>query len=332
MAIPDAVRDEKGDTWSRRWRALHSAWLSRRAPAARAVTLDHRKLFILPTRAGLAFALVIVLLWLLGTNYENNLVFALAFLLASLFVVLPLHTFANLSGIEIRLLEAGTAFAGDFATARLALARDRDRRGEHIQLGWPAGDPVTVQVPGEGAVEVEVALPVMERGRVRAPRLRIETRFPLGLFRCWSWIDLDVEFLVYPQPRPAGPLPLGAALAEGESEQKRRGGDDFAGLRQYQLGHSPRQVAWKQFAAGRGLHSKDYESGVDSRLWLEWDLLAGRDIETRLGNLCQWVLDADRQQLAYGLRLPGRAIEPGLGPSHRDRLLAALALFPVQGV
>ncbi|WP_237058996.1 DUF58 domain-containing protein [Microbulbifer sediminum] len=331
MAITRKAHDDGAGSWRRHWRLLMSDWLDRRAPAAPEATLDHRRLFILPTRAGLAFLLVIALLWLLATNYENNLVFALTFLLVSLFVVLPLHTFANLAGLEIRLLGTGTAFAGDFAAARIAVVRGKRRRGEHISIGWPESEPVVVQLAADEETEVEVTLPVARRGLVRAPRLRVESRFPLGLFRCWSWIDLDIEFLVYPQPQPAGPLPLGVALAEGEAEQKRRGGDDFAGLRPYQPGQSLRQVAWKQFAAGRDLYSKDHETGIDSRLWLDWDLLAGRDVETRLGNLCHWALEADRQQLAYGLRLPGRVIEPGVGSDHRRELLAALARFPVQG-
>jgi uncharacterized protein (DUF58 family) len=175
-------------------------------------------------------------------------------------------------------------------------------------------------------------MPVVKRGRVRAPRLRIESRFPLGLFRCWSWVDLDIEFLVYPQPKSAGPLPVGAVAGEGESQQKIRGWDDFSGLKPFQTGHSLRHVAWKQYAGGRDLYSKDYESTADNRLWLDWDLLAGRDVETRLSNLCHWALQAERQQCAYGLRLPGNRIEPSLGSRHLQRVLTLLALFPVQGV
>jgi len=314
-----------------RWRQLTERWLARRAPAARSVTLDHSRLFILPTRVGLAFLLVIVILWLLATNYENNLVFALTFLLVSLFAVLPVHTFANLSGLQLHLCEARPAFAGDYAEALVRVARPGQRARERIQITWPPEEGALLDLVDSGDAEARVALPVVRRGRVRAPRLRLESGFPLGLFRCWSWVDLDVEFLVYPQPKPAGPLPIGAAAVEGESTQKRRGGDDFASLSPYNPGDSLRHVAWKQYAGGRDLYSKRYESGVDTRLWLDWDLLAGRDIETRLGNLGYWALQAEREQYAYGLRLPGTAIEPALGAGHLQRVLTALALFPVQG-
>ncbi|AOS98595.1 hypothetical protein AUP74_03229 [Microbulbifer aggregans] len=315
-----------------RWQGLTARWLERRAPAARNVTLGHRKLFILPSRAGLGFLLVILLLWLLGTNYENNLVFALAFLLVSLFAVLPVHTFANLSGLTIRLLAAPPAFAGDYARARIAVGRNEHRLREHIEIAWPPEEGAQLDLVDAESAEVEVSLPVNRRGKVRAPRLKVQSRFPLGLFRCWSHVDLDIDFLVYPAPKNLGPLPLGAAAGEGKSPERRRGGDDFAGLRPYQPGHSLRHVAWKQFAGGRDLHSKEYDSGADTRLWLDWDLLAGRDVETRLSGLCHWVLEAERAQIPYGLRLPGTTLAPSLGEPQRQRALAALAEFPLQGV
>ncbi|MCQ3829424.1 DUF58 domain-containing protein [Microbulbifer elongatus] len=314
---------------NRRW----LRWLDRRLPAAASVTLNHRKLFVLPTAAGMGFLLLIFLLWLLGTNYENNLVLALAFLLVGLVVILPVHTFANLSGLKLRLLEVNPAFAGDFGTAKIVLERTGKRTHERVRLSWPPEEGVLVDITAGEPVDVRLDLPLVRRGRVRAPRIRVESRFPLGLFKCWSWVDLDVEFLVYPQPKAPGPLPWGASVGEGEQEKSFSvSGDDFAGLKNYQAGDSLRHVAWKQFAGGRDLYSKEYASGSDARLWLDWDLLAGRDPETRLSNLCAWVLEAERTQVAYGLRLPGQVLAPALGSAHRHKVLSALALFPVKGV
>lgn len=309
-------------------------WLDRRAPASSMVILNHRKLFVIPTFAGMGFLLVIALLWLLGTNYENNLVFALAFLLVGLFVVLPVHTFANLSGLKLQLVEAEPAFAGDYGQARIRLSKTGKRFHERVRLMWPPEEGVLLDVTaGRDGREIRLDLPLVQRGRVRAPRILVESRFPLGLFRCWSWVDLDVEFLVYPQPKSAGPLPVGAAAGDGDREVARTpSGDDFAGLKHYQPGDSLRHVAWKQYAGGRDLYSKEYASGSDARLWLDWDLLAGRDVETRLSNLCAWILDAERAQVPYGLRLPGQAVAPGFGSTHKAHLLGLLAQFPVQGV
>lgn len=314
-----------------RWRGTMQRWLNRRAPRARTITLNHRRLFILPTGAGFGFLLMLALLWLLATNYENNLVFALTFLLVSVFVVLPVHTFANLTGLHLQLLRTRAAFAGDFAEVDINLRREGKRKRERIQLAWPPEEGAYVDLCDRASADVCIAMPVVERGRVQAPRLRIESRFPLGLFCCWSWLDLDVEFLVYPRPVSAGPLPVGAAQTEGECGEVRRGYDDLSALKPYQPGDSLRHLAWKQYAAGRDLYSKEYESRTDGRLWLDWALLDGRDVETRLSNLCHWVLQAERQNMAYGLRLPGTRIAPALGPEHQQQVLQALALFPKWG-
>ena len=314
---------------NRRW----LRWLDRRLPAAPSVTLNHRKLFVLPTAAGMGFLLLIFLLWLLGTNYENNLVLALVFLLVGLIVILPVHTFANLSGLKLCFREVDPVFAGDFGTAKIALQKTGKRLHERVRLNWPPEEGVLVDVTENESVDVRLDLPLVRRGRVRAPRIRVESRFPLGLFKCWSWVDLSVEFLVYPQPKSPGPLPWGASVGEGDQEKSYSvSGDDFAGLKNYRAGDSLRHVAWKQFAGGRDLYSKEYASGSDARLWLDWDLLAGRELETRLSNLCAWVLEAERAQVAYGLRLPGQVVEPSLGAAHRQKVLSLLALFPVQGV
>ncbi|WP_226702469.1 DUF58 domain-containing protein [Microbulbifer elongatus] len=315
------------------FRARWLRWLNRRLPPTQMVTLDHRKLFVLPTGAGMGLLLVIFLLWLLGTNYENNLVLALAFLLVGLMVILPVHTFANLSGLRLQLLDTSPAFAGDYGQARVALSKTGKRHHERVQLAWPPEEGLLADILEDDAREIRLDLPLLQRGRVRAPRLHVQSRFPLGLFRCWSWVDLDAEFLVYPQPKPAGPLPFGASVGEGDQQKSfSAGGEDFAGLKNYQPGDSLRHVAWKQYAGGRDLYSKEYASGSDVRLWLDWDLLGGRDVEVRLSNLCAWVLEAERAQVPYGLRLPGQSIDPDLGAAHKHKVLSALALFPVQGV
>jgi len=55
-------------------------------PTDAAVTLNHRRIFILPTKRGLGFALLLLLLLLIAFVYNNNLVYLLTFLLASIFL------------------------------------------------------------------------------------------------------------------------------------------------------------------------------------------------------------------------------------------------------
>ena len=106
-----------------------------------------------------------------------------------------------------------------------------------------------------------------------------------------------------------------------------QGDADFAGLRPFQAGDSLHRVAWKAYARGQGLHTKQY-AGTDvvSHVF-DWDSLEGLGTEARLAQLCRWVLDAQERGEAFGLRLPGQAIAPNLGAAHRQHCLTALALF-----
>ena len=79
-------------------------WVRRRLQPARSHRLNQRKLFIFPSAAGFGFLFLNILLWLTGTNYENNLILGLAFFQLALFVICIHHTFFNLSGLQLEVL------------------------------------------------------------------------------------------------------------------------------------------------------------------------------------------------------------------------------------
>lgn len=298
-----------------------------RYPAAALHFLNRRNLFIFPSTNGLWFLALDVLLWLVGTNYENNLILMLAFLLITLFIISILHTFANLTGLTIELMNAKPAFSGDDAEVTLLVKKQGKRARENIHIGWPLGNTVVVDLVDKDETAVTLFVPTQGRGWFNPGRLRIESYFPLGILRCWSWPDLDCRTLVYPRPIAAGPLPANAATAEEGEQLLESGAEDFAGYRNYQLGDSLRDVAWKHYARGVGVYSKEYVGYADSRLWLDWDTLTGMDREARLSRLCYWALQAYNANKEYGLRLPGVEIQPGSGLHHKLEVLKTLALF-----
>jgi uncharacterized protein (DUF58 family) len=62
-------------------------------------------------------------------------------------------------------------------------------------------------------------------------------------------------------------------------------------------------------------------------VWLDWNHAAINGTEARLARLAAWVVAADRAQLPYGLRLPGRELAPAAGAPHRIAALDTLALW-----
>ncbi|BBP82188.1 DUF58 domain-containing protein [Pseudomonas sp. USHLN015] len=313
-----------------RVRPRWNRWLAKRIPPAAEVRLNQRRIFIIPTRTGLAFGIALVLMLLAAINYQNSLAYGLTFLLLSVFILTILHTFRNLAGMTLRAAGAPAVFVGERARFRVRLESERQPH-QAIALGWPPAELQAQDVPAAGSCDCEVDLPAERRGWLRPGRLRVESRFPLGLLVAWSWVDLDQAALVYPRPLP-GDLPMGAGGRRDDEEDGvrvlGRGADDYQGLKPYQPGDSRRRLHWKAYSRGQGLFVKDFAALAGADLWLDLDGLEG-ELESRLSLLCHWVLTFTERGQPFGLRLGGEELRPATGEPHRDACLRALALYGV---
>ena len=305
-------------------------WVNRRIPAAPEITLDQRRIFIFPSLTGLFFGLCLLVMLIAAINFENNLSYGLTFLLTTLFVVAILHTYANLSGLTIRALRAQPAFPGQQSEFNLMIERGKQRDHFALYLKWPDSSENLVNLVDEDSVIVQLHMAVDKRGWFSPGRLLLESTYPLGLLRCWTWIDLDLHALVYPRPLPSTDLPgLATDIPDGAAVMV-VGNDDFYGFRDYRKGDSLRQVHWKGMAKGQGVLTKHYTAYADRSVWLDWELFPGAGTEERLSYLCYWVLELNGRTEEYGLRLPGVVIQPSVGDKHRDRVLKELALYGKQ--
>jgi uncharacterized protein (DUF58 family) len=303
-------------------------WLVRRIPAAASVRLNQRRIFIIPSRVGGAFMLALLLMLLAAINYQNSLAYGLTFMLAAVFVVAILHTYRNLAGLILKAGSTPAVFVGEQAGFRVRLESSA-RAHQAISLGWPPAQLQTQDVTTLGLSECLLNLPALQRGWLRPGRLRVESRFPLGILVAWSWVDLDLAVLVYPRPI-AGELPLTAGASDDQDEEGSRphgqGVDDYQGLKTYQPGDSKRRLHWKAYSRGQGLLVKDFASISGRDLHLDFAALAG-DVEARLSLLCHWVLQLSTHQQPFALSLPGCELPADSGEQHREACLRALALF-----
>jgi len=307
---------------------LRDRWLARRlGRQGETVRLDYRRIFILPTRAGLGFAVLLVTLWLGAVNYSNNLAYLLVFLLAGVGNALLLHTFRNLAGLTVARAGAEPVFAGGMARFRVRLADAAGRDRSALVLAREGSETAARDVAPGDAAELLLEVSAPRRGVVRPGRFAVVSRFPGGLFRAWSYVQPDWACVVYPRPEggqvPEPPAALRADAGGGPGP----GDEDFHGLRRYQPGDPPRHVVWRLVARGQEPQTKSFAGQAPTRLWLDWANLAGMPVEARLSRLCRWVLDAEHQGRVYGLRLPGVQIDPDRGADQRHRCLEALARF-----
>jgi uncharacterized protein (DUF58 family) len=188
-----------------------------------------------------------------------------------------------------------------------------------------------VNLVDNDSCQVQLHMAVDKRGWFSPGRLLVESTYPLGLLRCWTWIDLDIHALVYPRPLASADLPgLATDTPDGAAAQV-MGNDDFYGFRTYRKGDSLRQVHWKGLAKGQGVQTKQYTAYADRSVWLDWELFPGLGVEQRLSHLCFGVLEFANRREEYGVRLAGLVIEPAVGEKHRDQVLKELALFSREG-
>jgi uncharacterized protein (DUF58 family) len=298
------------------------------APERGPVVLGHRRVYILPTRLGWIYGAMLGVLLVGSINYALQLGFALTFLLAGLGLAAMVHTTRNLARLRLGAGRIDPVFAGQAAQFRLFLESDaRHDRPALLVRHQQSGAQVVLDVPAGGAAEAILAVPAERRGWLALSRVMLETRFPLGLFRAWSYVEPDVQCIVYPRPERS-PLPAPSAVAAaGAAREHAPGAEDFAGLRNYQLQDSPRHVAWKAVARSNDMLTKQFSGAAADELWLDWSALApALDPERRLSVLAGWVLAAEQSGARYGLRLPRRGLAPDRGEAHRDACLRALAL------
>jgi len=320
-----------------------TGWIAgRHGPEGGDVLLDRRRVYILPTVPGLTFGAAVLVLLIGSINYSLQLGYLLTFLVASMAVVGMHSTHSNLAQIVLRGVRVEPVFAGEMAVFEItatnegtmdrfalrfafAAAPSRRRRGKAKPFAVPP--TVTVELPARGLRTVQVPLPASTRGRLPAPRITIETRFPFGLWRAWAYLTPALTGMVYPKPEEnAPPLPP-AAGGSGDTIGMTSSGDDFAGVRPYQPGDAQRLIAWRLAARSDDLSVKQFEAAGGGELMLDFDALApSMDLEHRLSRLARWVLDAEAAHIRYGLRLPDAMVFTGSGAQHREHCLTALAV------
>lgn len=318
----------RGKAWRAALAERASAWIFRLGEdRAWPIPLTQRRIFILPTGAGVLYALMLLVMLLGAINYQLSLGYALTFLLAGLGFAGMVHTFRNLLDLRFTPGHASPVFAGELARFPLTIDNARSDPRPAVTLSLPGAPPAHCTVP-PGANRVLLACPAPRRGWLRPGRITVSTRFPLGLFRAWAYLRPAIACLVWPQPI-ARPLPPPSHIADPGAHRGDTGNEDFAGLRPRVPSDPPRHVAWRAVARAAPeapLLVKRFAGGGGEELWLDWAQATG-DSEERLSILAGWVLAAEALGIDYGLRLPGREAPPAHGPAHRDACLDALALF-----
>lgn len=299
-----------------------------------------RRIYIMPTRNGLFFMLMLLAMLLGAVNYNNSMVYILTFLLFSLLLLTMLHTYRNLSGMTMYEGNVTPVFCGNKAQFQLIMDNQNSyqRYAIHVlqtvankwRLLLTTSDSPMVSChvnPSERSY-LKLSLLASQRGLLKVGRVKIYTVFPLGLFKAWAYIDMQQACLVYPQPQGDTVLPL-SKLTKGMGLRGNESGtDDFEGFKNYQAGDSIKDIAWKIYAQEKGLVIKKFKGFGADNLKLGWhDVAHITHVEARLSQLCLWIITAESQQLKYSLEIPGAYADSAQGEQHMRHCLSLLAQY-----
>lgn len=294
-----------------------------RSPEALPVRLDRRRIYIVPTRAGLGFAVLLAAMLTGALNYQNNAALLLTCLLGATLAGSMLLTWRELHDLTLRSLHADHGFCGARLPIHLEFADDgRARPGLHIAL-----DDIQQPCPLQhGTSRATVTAPTSARGWMPLPRMQLSNTLPFGLFRAWSWITPDRSVLVYPRILRDVPPPA----SNDDPNERIAGGDEFAGLRDYHVGDPIRHVAWKASARHDHLLVREFDRAAPGQpLRFDWHALSGVDRETRIARLTGWICDAYAAAHPWLLILEDHhALGPGSNAAHYHRCLTILAELP----
>ncbi len=291
------------------------------------VTLNRKRIYILPSRSGYIFALALSAMLLAAINYNNSLAYALTFLLSSVATISMLHTWRNLHNLKVNIGECHVVHKGEMIQVPVAISNQDTRHHFALKLAWPGQEPIHIDLNPEQQQWVQLTTPAVQRGYQPIGKLVIYSRFPLGLFHTWSNLRFDHHCLVYPAPSENKQLPSANTHNDADNGEGKKGTDDFIGQRRYQSGDSMHHINWKALAKERGLFIKQFGGESPNELLLSWHQTENTDIEGRLSQLTRWVMEAHQQGLHFGLELPQVQFPVDHSELHYHRCLKALALY-----
>jgi len=306
------------------------SWMDRRSPTSKSIKLTQKRIYIIPSKTGLLFLVLVALMFVNGVNYQNNLIFSFSVLLLSIFITSIVVTYQNMAGLIISAGHGEAVFSGKTTSLHLSIEHASKKNKDGLKLGFDRIDSMSL-APVKSKRQIKLNFKTGSRGLLSVPRITLYSIYPVGLFTCWTWVRLDFEGVVYPRPIFLPYQYVGQTEPGEESalQSVSSGVDDFRGFRKYQAGDSLKHVAWRQFAKTNQLLTKEFEQPQAQGHWLDWDALPGYKIEQRLQVLCGWVVRSHEENREYGLALPGLKIPAGRGDLHQQACLRALALHGV---
>lgn len=293
-------------------------------------TVGRRQLYILPTRIGWYYTLILIALFGIAVKFDNQAAFMMLFVLVSVCLIAMVYTHNNVIGLSLDAQASKSVYVGEKASFPVRLYNNSNKQRHAVWLACGGFTQLTNLAAGQQEI-IKLRLPSVQRGYLSCDPISLTSQFPIGVFFCWTkQFSSHQRCLVYPQPLDLVPLQTQDQQQGKHKNQPliQLSAEDYSGMKDYQEGDRLRDIHWPSLAKTQKLVSIVHENQNSSSVSLSWFALPRHlSTEDKLSQLCYWVINAENSSQRYQLEMPNHTIEYNNGTAHFHECLTTLALW-----
>ena len=292
------------------------------------ITLEHRTIYVLPSSLGWYFVIVAILNFVMGINYQNNLILIMSYLMFVVIIIAVLMGYSNAKGLTVKFKDAFNSYSPQKPSIVFELQSPSVTQSINLTYqGTEQTQQHTDEVDSKTQL-LTLNLPYSSRGKYAVQRIKIASNYPFGLITVWSYIQLQTGVFVYPSLEQVLSDTHTSMLDEQADKgiSKESGSEEFESL----IPHLPemglQRISWKHYAKTQQLLVKEFADFKTANALFDFTLMNG-ETEQRLSQLCFLVCEATEQNTPFMLKLPGKTINTNTGQQHKQQCLELLCSF-----
>lgn len=280
-------------------------WLGQRFKFEQQKKLTQRDILIFIYQQGYIYLVLILITFIAGINYANNLILGFCFLISAILCISFYLTFKQLHQLEIEIVVPEVGRVGDALHVQMYF-KQSEIATRYLRV--KVADETHRVLVSESEKKLVFTLKPEQRGQFILPDIQLYSTYPLGLVRTWTYFYVQSKIWIAPQPQDF----------QQEHEVASDAGlpdlDEYRDLKNYQLGDALQLVSWKQAARGQGLYIKQFENQVDLNIvTIDYAHMPSALHEEKLKLMMGLVDQCERQQTPYILKIKDILLEQGCG-------------------
>ncbi|GEM_PF-4108169 len=287
--------------------------------------LSSNKTYILPSLFGLGMIAVTFLVFIIAITFGHPFSYFITFFLVSIIVVCAFSTNSAITKLKTFHFH-DTFLECDNEEMVYVSISNREFNGPmsvHAISDMSVSERITFITKNNS--KLRFSLKSDHCGISKLSRLKIYTKYPLGIFKAWKYVDSNKKVIVYPKRVKGKNIQQEFNFRNGvdqESSYNIETKDEFLEHRKFRDTDSWKHIDWKAFARGRGLLTKNFSGQESSALTLEVDR---NDDLTYLGVITDELFRCYSSSIETIFLVNGDVLSRGTNKNHLYKCLRALA-------